>query len=92
MWAFFGIGAIVFALINIAWTYRKKPSKWFGFISMSLTIFTMCSFYSDGARRVVVEDWSGLMDTMPTMSTALWICCVISVLINLIPLIKDKEQ
>ena len=38
--------------------------KWFGFISMSLTIFTMCSFYSDGARRVVVEDWSGLMDSL----------------------------
>lgn len=92
MWVLFGIGAIIFALLNIVYAFKNKTMKWFGFISLSLTIFTMCAFYSDGAKRVVVEDWSGLMDTMPTMSTALWICCVISVLINLIPLAKDKVR
>lgn len=58
---------------------------------MSLTIFTMCAFYSDGARRAVAEDWSGLTDIMPTVSKELWVCCSISILLNSVSLFKGKE-
>ena len=48
------------------------------FFGISAIIFTgsnlICSFYSDGAMRVLNEDWGGLMDIMPTMSKALWVC------------------
>ena len=92
MWVLFGLGAIAFAILNVAWTLRNNSAKWFRFVSISLTVFTMCAFYSDGARRVLDEDWAGLMDIMPTMSKALWVCCIISVLLNSISLFKGKER
>ena len=62
MWILFGMGAIIFAVLNLIWTFqsRNKTVEWFRFISMALTALTLCAFYSDGASRVVTEDWSGL--------------------------------
>lgn len=54
------------------------------------TALTMCSFYSDGAMRVVKEDWAGLMDIMPTMSKALWVCVILSIIINSISLLTKR--
>ena len=51
---------------------------------------TVCSFYSDGAMRVLNEDWGGLMDIMPTMSKALWVCVGISILLNSVSLFREK--
>lgn len=94
MWMLFGMGAIIFAVLNLIWTFqgRNKTVKWFSFISMSLTALTLCAFYSDGASRVVTEDWSGLMDVMPTVSTALWICTIASIAINGVSLLTGKNQ
>ena len=50
----------------------------------------LCSFYSDGAMRVLNEDWGGLMDIMPTMSKALWVCVGISILLNSVSLFREK--
>ncbi|MGL5440182.1 MAG: hypothetical protein ACRDA4_07335 [Filifactoraceae bacterium] len=90
MWMLFGVGAIIFALLNIAWAFQNKNTKWFRFFSLSCTALTLCDFYNDGAIRVLHEDWGGLMDIMPTMSKALWICTVMSILINSISLFKEK--
>lgn len=70
---------------------KQKSSKWFGFISLSLTALTVCAFYSDAAMRVINEDWGGLMDILPSMSKALWICVIISILANSIMLLGDKK-
>ena len=91
MWLVMGFGAIVFAILNLVWTSKQKNSKWFGFISLSLTALTACSFYSDAAMRVINEDWGGLMDILPSMSKALWICVIISILANSIMLLGDKK-
>lgn len=92
LWLILGLGAIVFAILNILSFSKKKTNKWYGFISLSLTALTVCAFYSDGARRVLVEDWGGLMDIMPTMSKALWVCVIASIIINAIPLLKEKND
>ena len=91
MWILFGTGAILFAVFNLIWTFqgKNKSVKWFRFISMALTALTLCAFYSDSASRVVTKDWSGLMDIMPTMSTALWICTTASIAINSISLLTE---
>ncbi len=91
MWMIFGISAIVFAILNMAWTFRDKNAKWFRFTSLALTALTLCAFYADGAGRVAAEDWGGLMDIMPTMSRHLWVCTVISILLNSISLFQGKE-
>ena len=91
MWLAMGAGAIIFAILNLVWLFKQKSSKWFGFISLSLTALTVCAFYSDAAMRVINEDWGGLMDILPSMSKALWICVIISILANSITLLGDKK-
>ena len=91
MWLAMGAGAIIFAILNLVWLFKQKSSKWFGFISLSLTALTVCAFYSDAAMRVINEDWGGLMDIVPSMSKALWICVIISILANSIMLLGDKK-
>ena len=56
MWLVFGIGAIIFAGFNVIWAFKNKNAKWFRFFSLSLTALTVCSFYADGAIRVVREN------------------------------------
>ena len=85
-----GVGAIICAILNVLRSIQNKETKWFRYISLSLTALTVCAFYSDEASRVVNEDWGGLMDIMPTMSIALWICTIASLLINSISLFKDN--
>jgi formate hydrogenlyase subunit 3/multisubunit Na+/H+ antiporter MnhD subunit len=91
MWLALGIVSIVFAILNVVYTSQNKNTKWFRFLSLSFTALTVCSFYADGAARVANEDWGGLMDTMPTMSKALWICVILSIAINSISLFKGKK-
>ena len=86
MWLIFGAGALITALLNIM--NFKNQSNIFRFLSLSFTSLTICAFYADGAERVVKEDLGGLMDTMPTLSKALWVLVGLSILINSISLIK----
>ncbi len=92
MWLLFGISSIIFCILNLAWSAQKRDPKWFRFLSLSLTALTVCAFYMDGATRVVKEDWAGLMDTMPTMNTALWICVLLSILLNSVSLFKESKK
>lgn len=91
MWLVMGFGAIIFAILNLVWTSKQENSKWFGFISVSLTALTACSFYSDAAMQVANEDWGSLMDVLPSMSKALWVCVIISILVNSITFLGDKK-
>ena len=70
----------------------KKKNNIFRFLSMSFTSLTVCAFYADGANRVVVEGWAGLMDIMPTIAKALWLCVGVSIAINSIYLIKSYKK
>ena len=91
MWLVMGFGAIIFAILNLVWISKQKNSKWFGFISLSLTALTACTFYSDAAMQVANEDWGDLMDVLPSMSKALWVCVIISILVNSITFLGDKK-
>ncbi len=91
MWLVVGAGAIIFAILNLTWAFKKKRTKWFGFISLSLTALTACLFYSDATMRVSNEDWGGLTDILPFMSKALWVYVIISIFVNSITLLGDKK-
>ena len=92
MWLFFGITAIISAILNVIWTLRHREAKWFRFLSLSLTVFTVCSFYAQAAHWVLAEDWSALMDVLPTTSNMLWSLTVTSVAINSISLFKKGDR
>ena len=91
MWLFFGITAIITAILNVIWTLRHCEAKWFRFLSMSLTVFTVCSFYTQAAQWVLAEDWSALMDVLPAASNMLWPLTVTSAVINSISLFKKSD-
>ena len=82
MWLILGVAAVAAAVLNIAWTAGNKDAKWFRFISVSLTAFTLCAEYSLVEKWVLKQDWSALMDVVPGMSKTLWILTAISILIN----------
>lgn len=86
-----GIAAIVFAVLNIGFTLKKKNTELYRYLSLSFTALTVCAFYSSAARDVAEKDWSALMDTVPTISTALWVVVLISILINSISLFKRNK-
>ena len=90
MWLVFGIAAAAFAFINLV-----KPGKnreLFRWASLSLTALALCAFYADGAARVLKEDWGGLMDTMPTLSRALWILTILAIALNGVDLFKNTTR
>ena len=91
MWLIFGIGAIIFALLNVNLAIKNKSSKWYRFCSLSLTALTVCAFYSEAASRIIKEDWAGLMDTMPTLKKVLWVLVILSIAINSISLFKGND-
>ncbi len=91
MWMLLGVLAIVFAFLNITRKTNDQKTQWYRFLSLSLTALTICAFYFDGAKRVINQDYSGLMDTMPTLSGYLLFLTIASILINSISLFKNKE-
>ena len=92
MWLFFGTTAIITAVLNIVWTLKGLDAKWFRFISLSLTAFTLCAFYTQVYQWVLIEDWSALYDVVPTVSKALWFLTIASIIINSISLFKKFNK
>lgn len=90
MWLFLAALAVVFTALNLIGSFQNKKVKWFRFAGLAFTALTMCSFYQDGAVRVLRQDWGGLMDIMPTMSEALWVCVILSILLNAISLFRER--
>lgn len=90
MWLFFGITAIITAILNVIWTLRQREAKCFMFISLSFTALTICSFYSLAMQWVLNEQADQLLDVMPTLSKCLWFVTISSVIINSITLFKNR--
>ena len=90
MWIIFGVSAIIAAVFNVIWTIKGRDAKWFRFISISLTAFTVCAEYSLVNTWVKAGDMSALMDVVPGMTGALWICVTVSIVINSISLFRHK--
>ena len=90
MWLFWGITATIMAVFNIIWTLRGLDAKWFRFLSLSLTAFTLCAFYTQVYQWILVEDWSALYDVVPTTSKALWSLTIFSIAINSISLFNKS--
>lgn len=88
MWIIFGFSAIVTAILNLTWFALKRDSKIFRFASMALTALTVCAFYAQSAAWVAKQDWSALMDVVPSTSVLLWVLTCSSIVLNGISLFK----
>lgn len=94
MWIVFGCIAVVSTFINL---YMYKVGKNYKFamaIGLSFTALTLCSEYTMVSGWVKVNDWTALLDVVPYMETALWGLTIISIILNIIPILlelKNKE-
>lgn len=92
MWVVFGVGAVFTAMLNVIWMLCHRETKWFRFISLSLTALTVCAFYARSNYWVQREDWSALMDVVPGVSVWLWILTAASIVINGVTLFQKSEK
>lgn len=87
-----GIGAIVFAILGLVRLRQNKDAKLFSYISLALTVLTIMAFYQGASNYVLKEDWSALMDVVPSTAGVLWICAIGSIIINSLPLFKKQTR
>ena len=92
MWFILGILAIGTTFLNLFKYKTGKDYKIFMAMGLSFTALTVAIILKDMASLVVEENWIALMDVMPTMASALWILTVISIALNITPLLLEKRK
>lgn len=92
MWIILGIIAIAATFINLYMYKSGKDYKLAMAIGLSFTALTLCSEYSLVSGWVKVEDWSALLDVVPTMKIGLWILTIISIALNITPILLELKK
>lgn len=85
MWLIFGVIAIIATFTNLYLYTMGKNYDLAMAMGLSFTALTLVASYGMVSNWVNVEDWSALLDVVPTMSRASWILTVISILLNITP-------
>lgn len=92
MWIVFGGVAIVSTFLNLYFYIKRKDYTLAMGIGLSFTALTLVAEYSIVSNSLIEEDWSSLLDVVPTMEMVLWILTIISILLNLTPLFLDWKN
>ena len=91
MWIIIGLIAIVATFINLYMYATGKDYKFAMAMGLSFTALTLCAEYSLVSVWVEVEDWSALMDVVPSMERALWFLTIVSILLNIAPILLERK-
>jgi hypothetical protein len=91
MWVLFGVIAIVVTIINLYMYAAGKDYKLAMAMGLSFTALTICADYSYISRWVKVEDWAALSDVVPGMARALWLLTIVSILLNITPILLERK-
>lgn len=92
MWVILGLIAIVATFINLYLYIAGKDYKLAMALGLSFTALTICADYSLVSMWVEVEDWAALLDVVPSMERALWFLTIISILLNIAPVLLDMKN
>ena len=92
MWLILGIIAIVATFINLYMYKTGKDYKLAMAMGLSFTALTLCAEYSLISNWVKAEDWSALLDLVPTMEKALWFLTIFSILLNITPIFLELRN
>lgn len=92
MWFLFGLIAIAATCVNLYLYALGKNYKLAMAMGLSFTALTLAADYNMVADWVQAEDWSALSDVVPIMSTALWVLTIISILLNIIPMLLEFKS
>lgn len=91
MWVILGVIAIVVTFINIYMYIAGKDYKLAMAMGLSFTALTLCAEYSLVSEWVEVEDWPALQDVVPGMERALWFLTIVSILLNIAPIVLERK-
>jgi hypothetical protein len=91
MWVILGVIAIVVTFINLYMYKAGKDYKLAMALGLSFTALTLCADYSYVSRWVKVEDWAALSDVVPGMAKALWFLTIVSILLNIAPILLERR-
>lgn len=91
MWLIIGLIAIVATFINLFMYSKGKDYKLAMAMGLSFTALTLCAEYSLVSDWVKARDWAALEDVVPGMERALWFLTIVSILLNIIPLLLERK-
>ena len=87
----FGVIAIVATFINLYMYTTGKDYKLAMAMGLSFTALTLCAEYSLVSEWVEVKDWAALEDVVPGMERALWFLTIVSILLNIAPILLERK-
>lgn len=92
MWLLFGILTIIVTALNVILYFIGKEYRLAMAAALSLTALTLCAEYSQIASWVKAEDWAALADVVPGMERAWWFLTIVSIGLNLTPLLLEYRK
>ncbi|MER1987132.1 MAG: hypothetical protein ABS949_05155 [Solibacillus sp.] len=92
MWLILGLIAIVATFINLYMYTTGKDYKLAMAMGLSFTALTLCAEHSLIANWVNVKDWAALLDVVPTMEKTLWLLTIVSILLNIAPILLELKN
>jgi len=92
MWIFLGILAIIATFTNLYLYKTGRDYRLAMALGLSFTALTLTAEYSLVSNWVKVEDWSALMDVVPTMEMPLLYLTIISIALNITPILLDLRN
>jgi hypothetical protein len=92
MWLILGLIAIVATFINLYMYKTGKDYKFAMAMGLSFTALTLCAEHSLVSNWVKAEDWAALLDVVPTMETVLWFLTIVSILLNISPILLELKN
>lgn len=91
MWLILGLIAIVATFINLYMYKTGKDYKLAMAMGLSFTALTLCAEHSLVSNWIKGEDWSALLD-VPTMNKAFWFLTILSILLNIAPILLELKK
>ena len=92
MWLILGVIAIIATIINLYLYLAGKDYKLVMAMGLSFTALTLCAEYSMISMWVEAEDWAALMDVVPGMERAFWFLTIVSILLNITPILLERKN
>ena len=92
MFFILGIITIIATILNLYLYKTGKDYRLAMVMGLSFTALTLLAEYTMISNWVKAEEWSSLADVVPTMANALMILTVISILLNIAPLLVDMKK
>ena len=92
MWFILGLIAITATCINLYMYATGKDYKLAMAMGLSFTALTVVADYSMVSNWVKAEDWSALLDVVPTMAAALWVLTILSISLNITPILLELKN